>query len=112
MTQEHDESLQILKITGLKPKHFADLIRAVQLIYDPSGGVSGKDVEVDWQKLGIPRNVEENLKLLGKQYQYASPHVPPESVWEKLTPESRQWFIENKDELWQVEEAFPALDED
>jgi hypothetical protein len=54
----------------------------------------------------------ENLKSLGKQYRYASPYVPAERIWEKLTPESRSWFLENKDGLWQLEEAFPALDED
>jgi hypothetical protein len=38
----------------------------------------------------------ENLRLLGKQYQYASPHVPVEIIWEQLTLESPSWFIENK----------------
>lgn len=112
MTQENKEWLQILDIYGLKPKHFADLIRAVQLIYDPGAGVSGRTVGVDWQKLGIPLDVAENLKSLGKQYQYASPYVPMQNIWEQLTPASRTWFIVNKDELWQLEEAFPALDED
>lgn len=112
MTQENDESLQIQEISGLKSTHFADLIRAAQLIFDPGGGVSGRNVEVDWQELGIPVGVEENLKSLGKQYQDSSPHVPIETIWDKLTLESRSWFLENKNELWQIEEAFPALDED
>jgi hypothetical protein len=29
-----------------------------------------------------------------------------------LIPETRSWVIENKDNLWKIEEAFPALDED
>ena len=52
------------------------------------------------------------MKLLGQQYQYASPHVPVENVWSQLTPETRIWFMANKDNLWQFEETFPALDED
>ncbi len=54
----------------------------------------------------------ENLKSLGQQYQYASPHVPGDIIWSQLTPETRIWFLNRKDELWQFEEAFPALDED
>jgi hypothetical protein len=112
MSQEHNESVQIQEIIGLQPKHFADLIRAAQLIFDPTAGLSGRYVKVDWEDFGIPRNVTDNLKLLGQEYQYASPHVPIEVVWSKLTTETRIWFIENKDKLWQFEEAFPALDED
>jgi hypothetical protein len=112
MSQENSEILQIQELYKLKPVHFADLIRAVQLIFDPARGVSGIYREVDWSEFGIPDHVLENLKALGQEYQYASPHVPIEEVWSQLTPETRLWFIENKDELWQFEEAFPALDED
>lgn len=112
MSQEHNESFHVQEITGLKPKHFADLVRAAQLIFDPTAGVSGRNIEVDWHEFGIPHDVTDNLKLLGEEYQYASPHVPVEIIWSKLTPETRIWFIENKDRLWQFEEVFPALDED
>ncbi|MEH1840972.1 MAG: hypothetical protein V7L20_19980 [Nostoc sp.] len=112
MSQEDNELLQIQEITKLKPKHFADLIRSAQLVFDPTAGVSGKNIRVDWEQFGIPREVAENLKLLGQEYQYASPHIPIEVIWSKLTPETRIWFVENKDRLWQLEEAFPALDED
>jgi hypothetical protein len=81
MSQEHNESLQIQQITTLKPKHFADLIRASQLIFDPASGLSGRHVEVDWQEFGIPCDVAENLRSLGQQYQYASPHVPGDIIW-------------------------------
>jgi hypothetical protein len=111
MSQEHNESL-VQEITKLKPKHFADLVRSAQLIFDPTAGVSGRHVKVDWEQFGIPRDVTDNLKSLGENYQYSSPHVPAEDVWSKLTPETRIWFVENKDRLWQFEEAFPALDED
>ncbi|MBC1240972.1 hypothetical protein [Nostoc sp. 2RC] len=111
MSPEHNESL-LQEITKLKPKHFADLVRSAQLIFDPTAGVSGRNVKINWEEFGIPRDVADNLKLLGQQYQYASPHVPVEDVWSKLTPETRIWFVENKDRLWQFEEAFPALDED
>jgi hypothetical protein len=33
-------------------------------------------------------------------------------IWGKLTTETRIWFLENKDQLWQFEEILPALDED
>ncbi|MBN3897266.1 MAG: hypothetical protein V7L14_08070 [Nostoc sp.] len=112
MSQEYNESLQIQEITKLKPKHFADLVRSAQLIFDPTAGVSGKNIKVDWEEFGIPHDVAENLKSLGQQYQYASPHIPVEVIWSKLTPKTRIWFVENKDRLWQLEEAFPALDED
>ena len=112
MTQHNDESLQIQEINKLKPSHFADLIRAAQLIFDPGAGVSGRNRQVNWEEFGIPDYVTENLKSLGQEYRYASPHVPIEKIWSQLTPESRIWFIENKNELWRFEEAFPALDED
>ncbi len=112
MSQEHNESLPVEEIIGLQPKHFADLIRTAQLVYDPTAGLSGSLLQVNWEALGIPYDVVDNLKSLGQEYQYASPHVPVEVVWSKLTTASRHWFMENKDELWQFEEAFPALDED
>ncbi|MBH8573079.1 hypothetical protein I8752_08635 [Nostocaceae cyanobacterium CENA369] len=112
MSQEHNESLQIQQLASLKPKHFADLVRAAQIIFDPAAGLSGRHIDVDWQDFGVPREVAENLKSLGEQYQYASPHVPGDVIWSQLTPETRIWFLNHKDELWQFEEAFPALDED
>ncbi|WP_414567799.1 hypothetical protein [Nostoc sp. CCY 9925] len=112
MSPEHNESL-LQEITKLKLKHFADLVRSAQLIFDPTAGVSGRNIKIDWeQEFGIPSDVVNNLKSLGQQYQYASPHVPAEDIWSKLTPETRIWFVENKDRLWQFEEVFPALDED
>ncbi|TVP64319.1 MAG: hypothetical protein EA343_05570 [Nodularia sp. (in: Bacteria)] len=112
MSQEHNESVQIQQIASLKPKHFADLIRSAQLIFDPTAGMTGRHIEVNWQDFGIPHNVEKNLKELGLQYQYASPHIPGDVIWSQLTPETRIWFLNNKDDLWRFEEAFPALDED
>ena len=110
--QNKERIQEIQQITGLKPTHFADLIRVSQLIYDPSGGVSGKVVEVDWLNFGIPRKVAANLRSLGKKYQYESPHVELDLVWDELTPETRSWFIAHKSILWEIEESFPALDED
>ena len=112
MTNSKERVREIQEITGLRSTHFADLIRVAQLIYDPSGGVSGKVVEVDWLDFGIPRNVADNLRSLGKRYYYESPHVDLDLVWDRLTPETRSWFIANKSILWEIEEAFPALDED
>lgn len=112
MSQEHDESTQIQQLASLKPTHFADLMRTAQLIFDPTSGISGRFVKVDWQEYGIPDDVAENLKLLGNKYRYASPDISSDIVWSQLTPETRTWFINNKDELWKFEEAFPALDED
>ncbi|AFZ23301.1 hypothetical protein Cylst_0977 [Cylindrospermum stagnale PCC 7417] len=112
MSQEHNESLQMQDSIGLKPQHFADLIRTAQLVFDPTAGLSGRSLKVDWEDFGIPRDVAANLKSLGEEYQYASPHIPAEVVWSKLTTETRIWFIENKDTLWKLEETFPALDED
>ncbi len=112
MSQNNDEALRIEELYQLKPVHFADLIRAAQLVFDPGKGVTGVEPEIDWKDFGIPDNIAENLQLLGKEFQYASPHVPIEDIWKKLTSETRVWFIENKDRLWFIEEAFPALDED
>jgi hypothetical protein len=103
---------EIQQITGLRPTHFADLIRVAQLIYDPSGGVSGKVIEVNWLDFDIPRGVAENLRSLGRKYQYESPHVSIDLVWDELTPETRSWFIANQSVLWEIEESFPALDQD
>lgn len=110
--QNKERIQEIQQITGLRSTHFADLIRVAQLIYDPSGGVSGKVVKVDWLDFGISRVVANNLRSLGQQYQYESPHVSPDLVWDELTPETRSWFIAHKSVLWEIEESFPALDED
>ena len=113
MPQEDNQSLPIHEINKLKPIHFADLVRSAQLIFDPAAGVPGSSKQVDWlEEFGIPAHVEQNLKALGEEYRYASPHIPVEVVWSKLTPETRIWFIDNKEKLWRIEEAFPALDED
>lgn len=112
MSQGNDEALEFQELNKLKPVHFADLIRAAQLVYDPGKGVTGVEPEIDWKDFGIPDEVTENLKALGQEYCYASPHIPIENIWGKLTPETRIWFMENKERLWQLEEYFPALDED
>jgi hypothetical protein len=98
--------------TGLQPRHFADLIRTVQLIFDPGAGVSGRQLDADWESFGLSANVVENLKELGREYRYATPHSAIAPIWEKLTPETRSWLIENRNTLWEFEENFPALDED
>jgi len=109
---QNNEALRIEELYRLKPVHFADLIRTAQLVFDPSKGISGIEREIDWNDFGIPDPIASNLRLLGEEFQYSSPHIPVEYIWEKLTPETRIWFVENKDRLWFIEEAFPALDED
>jgi len=110
--QNQERIREIQQIAGLKPTHFADLIRVAQLIYDPCGGISSRIVQVDWLDFGISENVVENLRLLGKKYQYELPHIDPDLVWDELKPETRSWFIAHKSILWKIEESFPALDED
>lgn len=112
MVIENEKARQIQETTGLKPTHFADLIRLSQVVFDPGIGVSGRKLEVDWEEFDIPHSVAENLKLLGERYCNESPHVPLEVVWEQLTGETRSWMIENKDILWHYEDLFPPLDED
>ncbi|MGB6300448.1 MAG: hypothetical protein WBF90_30330 [Rivularia sp. (in: cyanobacteria)] len=112
MFQNNSEASGIEELYKLKPVHFADLIRAAQLVYDPGKGVTGVEPKIDWNEFGIPDNVAENLELLGKEFQYSSPHAPVDQIWQKLTPETRVWFVENKERLWLIEESFPALDED
>ena len=112
MTINKERIQEIQEITGLRPTHFADLIRVAQLIYDPSGGVASRTVRVNWSEFGIPKEVAANLRSLGKKYQYESPHVAINLVWDELTPETRSWFIAHKSLLWEIEESFPALDED
>lgn len=97
---------------GLRASHFADLVRVAQIIYDPSGGLSGRSITVDWQSFGLPEAIVIDLKILGQRYQFASPHVAPDVIWEQLAPASRKWFIENRTLLAALEEAFPARDED
>ena len=112
MSKQNEESQELQQISQLHPNHFADLMRAAQLIFDPTGGVSGRSIEVDWEAFGVPLDVVENLKSLGEKYRYASPYTSIENIWSQLTPATRLWFINNKDYLWVFEEAFPALDED
>lgn len=103
---------EIQQITGLRSTHFADLIRVAQLIYDPTAGISSRVVKVNWLDFGIPMTVAENLRSLGEKYRYESPHIELDLVWDELTPETRSWFIANRSILWELEESFPALDED
>ena len=110
--QNKERIQEIKQITGLTATNFADLIRVSQLIYDPAGGMFGRVVKVNWLDFGITKSVADNLRILGKKYQYESPHVAIDIVWEQLTPETRSWFIGNKSVLWEIEESFPALDED
>ncbi|ACK66329.1 conserved hypothetical protein [Rippkaea orientalis PCC 8801] len=112
MNRINNRAVEIQRVTGLQPRHFADLIRAAQLIFDPTGGVAGLKLDVDWSYFGISDSVAENLQQLGQKYQYASPHIPIDVIWEQLNPETRSWFIESKESLWQLEEAFPTRDED
>ena len=67
---------------------------------------------MDWKTIGIPIGVVNNLRAIGKKYQYASPYIPIDIIWEQLNPESRNWMIENKRSFWKLEEYFPARDED
>ncbi|MGB3653954.1 MAG: hypothetical protein WBA41_22460 [Rivularia sp. (in: cyanobacteria)] len=112
MMSQNNNGFSIDELYKLKPVHFADLVRAAQLVYDPGKGVTGVEPKIDWKDFGIPDNIAENLQLLGEEFQYSSPHAPVEHIWKKLTPETRIWFVENKDRLWLIEESFPALDED
>ncbi|MEM1241835.1 MAG: hypothetical protein AAGI45_18545 [Cyanobacteria bacterium P01_H01_bin.26] len=110
--QNKQKAQQIQAVTGLTSTHFADLVRVAQQIYAPGGIVSGRAFRVDWMEFEIPETVARNLRALGQKYQYESPHVDLDLVWEDLTPETRSWFMANRSELWRIEEAFPALDED
>lgn len=112
-SQRNKEKIQqIQAVTGLTPTNFADLIRVAQLVYDPTGGVTGRTLQVDWMDFEIPAPVVDDLHTLGKKYQYESPHIDLDLIWEDLTPATRSWFIANRSDLWRIEEAFPALDED
>lgn len=112
MNKNKQRAEEILKITGLKPTNFADLVRVAQIIDHPRGCIFSQKIEVNWLDFDIPQEVADNLRRLGFKYRYESPHVEIEVVWEQLTPATRSWFIANKKILWQIEEAFPALDED
>jgi hypothetical protein len=103
---------EIQSLTGLTPTNVTDLVRVAQLIYDPGGGVSGRMISVNWMDFEIPQAVAENLRALGRKHQYESPHVDLDQVWDDLTPETRSWFMANRSILWNIEESFPALDED
>ena len=59
-------AIEIKKITGLNAGHFADLVRLTQLIFDPTGGLPQRKVEVNWKSLGIPIGVVKNLMAIGK----------------------------------------------
>ncbi len=111
MSHSHDSTV-LLQTTGLRELHFADLIRVAQLIADPSGGLSGRSVQVDWESFGITTAVYTDLFQLGRHYLYASPNIPPIEIWPKLTPITRAWLIENRKLLASLESAFPARDED
>lgn len=112
MNQSSSQGMDIQKLTGLEPRHFADLVRASQLVFDPTGGVFGRHLKVDWSWFDISPHILNNLRQLGEKYQYSSPHVPMEIIWVQLTPETRSWFIDHKESLWQIEEALPPIDED
>ncbi|MEM1278543.1 MAG: hypothetical protein AAF827_15680 [Cyanobacteria bacterium P01_D01_bin.6] len=103
---------EIRQITGLRPTHFADLIRVAQIIDSPGNGIPGRIIQVDWLDFEMPEAVVGNLRALGDKYRYESPHVDIDLVWDDLTPEARSWFMAYRSVLWRIEEAFPAFDED
>jgi hypothetical protein len=70
---EHSSSSQLIPQAGLRSSHFADLIRLAQIVYDPSGGLSGRSLTVNWPAFGLPEPVFIDLKILGHRYQFASP---------------------------------------
>ncbi|MFM7425314.1 MAG: hypothetical protein ACKO7W_10050 [Elainella sp.] len=110
MSDSHSSS-QLVPEAGLRASHFADLVRLAQIVYDPSGGLSGRAMAVDWRAF-LPEAVVIDLKILGQRYQFASPHVSPDVIWEQLSPASRKWFIANRTSLAELEETFLARDED
>ncbi|MGB8701418.1 MAG: hypothetical protein WCD18_18545 [Thermosynechococcaceae cyanobacterium] len=112
MAEHQPSSTHPIPATGLRASHFADLVRVAQMVYDPSGGLSGRNLSVDWQSFGLPDAVVVDLKILGQTYQFASPHIAPDVLWAQLTPASRKWFIEHRTELAELEETFLARDED
>lgn len=112
MSEPHHSSSHLIPEAGLRASHFADLVRLAQIVYDPSGGLSGRSLVVNWDAVGLPEAVVIDLKLLGQRYQFASPHVSPDVVWEQLAPASRKWFIEHRTFLAELEETFLARDED
>jgi hypothetical protein len=105
-------SAQPIPEAGLRASHFADLVRVAQMVYDPSGGLSGRSLRVDWQSFGLPDTVVIDLKILGQRYQFALPNIAPDVIWEQLTPATRKWFIDNRTLLAELEEVFLARDED
>lgn len=112
MSEPQHFSSQTIAETGLRASHFADLVRFAQMVFDPSGGLSVPSIEADWESVGLSEAVANNLKLLGQRYQFESPNIPPDVVWEQLTPASRTWFIANRTVLGDLEETFLARDED
>ncbi len=112
MSQQNHSSSQLIPEAGLRASHFADLVRLAQIVYDPSGGLSGRSIVVDWASIGLPEAIVIDLKILGQRYQFASPHISPDVIWEQLTPASRKWFVENRTLLAELEETFLARDED
>jgi hypothetical protein len=112
MSNPHHPSAQPIPEAGLRVSYFADLVRLAQMVYDPSGGLSGRSLTVDWQSFGLPEAVVIDLKILGQRYQFSSPHIAPDVIWEQLTPVSRKWFIDNRMALAELEETFLARDED
>lgn len=107
----HDSS-SLMQVTGLKPHHFADLIRIAQLVADPTCAQAGRSVRVDWEALGICAAVHADLRQLGDRFLYSTPNVSPVLIWEQLTPVSRAWLIENRHGLAAIEAHFPPRDED
>ncbi|WP_088893537.1 hypothetical protein [Leptolyngbya ohadii] len=109
---DYQSSSDLIPQAGLRASHFADLVRLAQIIYDPTGGLSGRSFTVDWQADGLSEAVAIDLRILGQRYQFSSPHISPDIIWKQLTPATRKWFIENRSELAALEETFLARDED
>ncbi|NJO70894.1 MAG: hypothetical protein HC825_02690, partial [Oscillatoriales cyanobacterium RM1_1_9] len=63
MSEPHHPSANQIPEVGLRASHFADLVRVAQIVYDPSGGLSGGSFAVDWQSFGLPEGVIADLKF-------------------------------------------------
>ena len=62
MQPSRSQGMEIQKITGLEPRHFADLVRASQLVFDPTGGVFGRRLHVDWSVFGLSPHIIDKIR--------------------------------------------------
>lgn len=97
---------ELQRLTGLTQQNFADFVQAAQLLADLAQGLSPWYVRVHLRSPQLSPTVATDLLEIGQRYRRRSPYSNPAEVWRLLSPETRSWFIDHRQDLGQFLQMF------